>query len=292
LAIRKAREATTLTQGEVADMLHWSISKVNRIETGENTISSTDLEALLLLLGVEDEGLIELMRADARAARKRGSGWWDAPRFRDHLRPTTVQMLQFESEASAIRVFHYAVFPALLQTREYAEAVIRALSGDFTADSHGAVADARMLRKEKFRSRPDKPQYLAILDELLLHRVVGDDAIMVEQLKSVAEAARAPNILVRLLPKEASAHILIGSFVLFDFDQESAVLYREFSLTDEVLHSEDLVARHRLRFAQMWELCLSEEATIGAIEAQYAAVRARLLRLGGRNEQLKEEGRD
>jgi transcriptional regulator with XRE-family HTH domain len=284
LEIRKARETATLTQGQVAEALHWSISKVNRIETGENSISSTDLEALLRLLEVEDADRIELMRADARAARKRGRGWWDEPRFRDRMRPTTVQMLQFESEASAIRVFNYAVFPALLQIRQYAEATIGALEGDVAEDAISAIAESRMIRQHNFRNRPERPRYYVILDELLLQRIVGDETVMAEQLKAVAEAAREPNILIRLLPKDAWAHILIGSFVLFDFDHESAVLYRELSVTDEIIHAEELVARHRLRFERMWQLCLSGAATIGEIEARYATARASLLRHGGRTE--------
>lgn len=285
LQIRRARESAALTQGQVADALHWSISKVNRIETGENSISSTDLEALLRLLEVQDADLIELMRADARAARKRGRGWWDEPRFRDRMRPTTVQMLQFESEASAIRVFNYAVFPALLQIRQYAEVVLRKVGGDVTEDAISANAESRMIRQRNFRSRPERPQYFVILDELLLQRVVGDETIMANQLKAVAEAAREPNILIRLLPKDAFEHIQIGTFVLFDFDHESAVMYRELSANDdEIIHAEDLVARHRLRFEQMWQVCLSRDATIGEIEARYATARASLLRHGGRTD--------
>jgi transcriptional regulator with XRE-family HTH domain len=289
--IRKARDAAALTQGQVADALHWSISKVNRIETGENTISSTDLEALLRLLDVRDEDLAGRMRAYARAARKRGEGWWDEPRFRNLLRPTTVQMLQFESEATAIRVFNYAAFPALLQTPEYAQAVVRTLGGESneSESSLNTLAEVRIRRQDALRARPDKPQYLVILDELLLQRVVGDDALMARQLRCVADAAREPNTLIRLLPKQASAHILVGSFVLFDFDEEiSAVLYREVSIVDEIIHTEDDIARHRVRFERMWELCLSEEATIAEIEARHAAVRARLLRHDGQKEPSNE----
>jgi transcriptional regulator with XRE-family HTH domain len=278
LEIRRAREATSLTQGQVAKALKWSISKVNRIETGENSISGTDLEALLRLLEVRDADLVERMRDDAQTARTRGRGWWDEPRFRNHLRATTLEMLQFESEASAIRVFNYATIPTLLQTRSYAETTIRTLRSADTEEAHLALADLRTLRKDKFQSRPDRPQYLVILDELLLQRVVGDAAVMAEQLRALAEAAQEPNILIRLLPADAFAHILIGSFVLFDFDRESAVLYRELSVTDEIIHTEDLVTKHRIRFEEMWQISLSEEISVAEIEARHAAVRAGLLR--------------
>ncbi|WP_238006682.1 helix-turn-helix transcriptional regulator [Dactylosporangium sp. AC04546] len=281
LEIRKAREATGRTQGQVAEALNWSLSKVNRIENGDVTISSTDLDALLRLLGVSDSALIERMAADARAARKRGRGWWDEPRFREHVRPTTLQMLQFESEASAIRAFNYAVIPGLLQTREYAEAAIGNVTGDLSPEARVVRTDLRMLRQRKLRSRPDV-QCLVILDELLLQRTVGSAAVMAEQLRTLTDAARRANVVIRLLPRETSwPYIAIGTFILFDFDNvDSAVLYREFSLTDEIVHSADVVNAHRARFEQMWHSCLSEEASVAVIEAAHASLRAALVRRG------------
>ena len=67
-ALRTAREAAELTQAEVADRLEWSVSKVNRIENGEVTISATDLRALMTLVGVTDQDTVEQLTAWARAA--------------------------------------------------------------------------------------------------------------------------------------------------------------------------------------------------------------------------------
>src|SRR5262249_26457337 len=80
LAVRKAREATGLTQGQVAEQLSWSISKVNRMENGEVTISPTDLSALLNLFGVKDRNVVNEMSRDAKAAKQRG--WWHEARYR------------------------------------------------------------------------------------------------------------------------------------------------------------------------------------------------------------------
>src|SRR4051794_10535520 len=83
LALRRARDAAGLTQGEVADKLHWSLSKVQRIESGDVTISVTDVSALLRLFEVHDSGRVEGLAADARLARQKG--WWDEAKFRGHL---------------------------------------------------------------------------------------------------------------------------------------------------------------------------------------------------------------
>src|SRR5215813_2073851 len=98
LALRNAREAKGLTQAQVAERLEWSLSKVNRIEGGEVTVSNTDLQALLHLYEVAEPDRIEQLTEDGRAARRRG--WWDQPRYRESTTPATLQLLQFESQAS------------------------------------------------------------------------------------------------------------------------------------------------------------------------------------------------
>ena len=132
-----------------------------------------------------------------------------------------------------------------------------------------------MLRQENLRSRLNPPQYIVILDELLLLRTIGSQTIMVEQLKLLVEAAGKPENLIRLLPKEESSFLLMGAFNVYDIGaEENAILYREGSVTDELLENADTVHRFRLRFEQMWNLCLSEDASARAIEAHYASARA------------------
>src|SRR5690606_6885937 len=127
-ALRRAREAKGLTQGEVAKRLEWSLSKVNRIESGEVTVSSTDLQALLRLFDITDPATIEQQSADARTSRRRG--WWDEPAYRQHLTPATMQVLQFEVQASTIRVFQPVLIPGVLQTRPYAEFLMNFFTED------------------------------------------------------------------------------------------------------------------------------------------------------------------
>ena len=114
------RDQRDLTQQQVADALDWSISKVNRIENGDVTISVTDLQAVLnlykLASDVERADLVEA----ARTAKRRG--WWDEARYRDHATHALLTLIQFESHATAIRVFYPSLIDGLLQTPRYAEA--------------------------------------------------------------------------------------------------------------------------------------------------------------------------
>lgn len=105
LELRRRREATGRTQGDIAKSLDWSLSKLQRIEAGENSISTIDLQALLGQLKVTDPDLIVALLADAKVAR--GRSRWDEPPYRDDLTAATKALLEFEASATAIRSFQH-----------------------------------------------------------------------------------------------------------------------------------------------------------------------------------------
>src|ERR1041384_6155247 len=115
LALRRARDAAHLTQGQVAERMDWSLSKVMRIESGDVGISSTDLRALLALYAVTDQATVDQLLEDARTPRKQRGGA-DA-RYRNSLPAALFQYIQFEAEAVAIRNYQNVLVPGLLQTR-------------------------------------------------------------------------------------------------------------------------------------------------------------------------------
>jgi transcriptional regulator with XRE-family HTH domain len=270
LALRRAREAKGLTQGEVAKRLDWSLSKVNRIESGEVTISSTDLQAMLRLFDITDTDRIAQLTADARASRRRG--WWDEPAYRQHVSTATMQVLQFETEASAIRVFQPVLVPGLLQTRPYAEFMMNVWSSDLSEEIRAARLDIRMRRHEHVFARPDPPAYFLILDESVLLRVFGGARVMAEQLQQLLAYAEKPEITIRVVPMATAANLpMLGAFTIFDLgDEENAVLYHESAIEDEIIHNQELIRFHRDRFEQMWHQSLSREATARLIAARAA----------------------
>jgi hypothetical protein len=148
------------------------MSKVNRIESGEVTLSRTDLQALLELLEIAEPDRVEVLMQAARAARRRG--WWDQPEFRAHISTAMIQNLQFEAEASAIRSFQPTLIPGSLQTRAYASAIVDLLSEEYSDVDRATRIDVRVRRRDQLISRPDPPNYLLVLDESVLLREVGD----------------------------------------------------------------------------------------------------------------------
>jgi transcriptional regulator with XRE-family HTH domain len=274
LALRRAREEKGLTQGQVAEALEWSLSKVNRIESGDVTISHTDLHALLNLLDVTDVEAVERLTEDARASRRRG--WWDDPEYREYLTTATVQLLQFESQASVIRTFQNTLVPGLLQTRTYADFVLNFWSEELPEAERMARLDIRMQRPKHVFDRLDPPKYLVILDESVVFREVGGPTVMADQLNEVLRMAESPRITVRIVPfAEAAPLALLGPFTIFNLgDEEDAVLYRETTWLDEIVHTREVIRRHRHVFEQLWEKSLSAEASDRLIRAHAATMLA------------------
>jgi transcriptional regulator with XRE-family HTH domain len=272
LALRRAREAKRLTQRQVAAALDWSLSKVNRIESGEVSVTSTDLQALLRLFDVTDPSRVEDLATAARTSRRRG--WWDQPAYREHLTPAMIQAIQFETEATAIRSFQPTLIPGALQTRDYASAVLDAWRDRFLDADLATRLDVRMLRREQLFSRPEPPAYLLVLDESVLLREVGGPHVMSSQLYDLLKMARAGPVLVRVLPLIYRAIHLMGLFMIYTSDDEDVALYRESNLNDEVVYAPETIRQHRQLFEEVWGQCLDVDASINLVEARAAALRS------------------
>lgn len=272
LALRAAREERGLTQGYVAEELDWSLSKVNRIEKGDVTVSRTDLLAMLELYGVDDQARIDDLVQAARTSRQRG--WWDEPRFREHMTSAMLQLLQFEGQATAIRYFHPTLIAGMLQTREYASYVLSFWRDDLSDVDLETRLEARLRRRDHVLERPDPPDYYVIFDESVLHREVGGARVMAGQLGELVSLARAGKVVIRVVPfAEAAPIAMLGPFTILDIgDEENAVLYRESHLIDEVVHARANIDRHRKIFEQLWAASYTEEESARLIEARAATM--------------------
>jgi transcriptional regulator with XRE-family HTH domain len=276
LALRNAREAMGLTQGKVAEALEWSLSKVNRIESGEVTVSNTDTRALLSLFQITDADQIESLLGDARTSRQRG--WWDDPEYRDHLTSATYQLLQFESEATAIRAFHPTLIPGLLQTPAYATHIMNFWDQYLSETDRLARLEVRLRRRQQVLGRSEPPPYYLVLDESAVWREVGGAALMGEQLRQLLEAARTEVVTLRILPLADGAPMsMLGPFIVLDLGgDENAILYREAPLEDGIVQDPNEIGKHRYHFEQMWEQALDEAASIRLVEARAASMLASL----------------
>lgn len=272
LALRRAREAKGLTQRQVAEALDWSLSKVNRIESGEVSVTSTDLQAMLQLFEVTDLDRVAELTAIGRAARRRG--WWDQPEYRAHLTPAMIQSFQFENEATEIRSYQPTLIPGILQTREYASAIFNAWSNELTEEDLKTRLEVRLQRRGHLFNRADPPRYLLVLDESVLLRPVGGPRVMSDQLYDLLNVIRNGHISVRVLPLVNAVIYPIGLFMIYTSDDEDLALYVEGSLHDEVIYDADQIRQHRQIFERTWYQSLPADASVNLIEACAATLRS------------------
>jgi transcriptional regulator with XRE-family HTH domain len=212
--LRAARQKAKLTQDQVAEALDWSQSKIIRIEAGSVGISTTDLKALLSLYGIDDQGLVDRLVALGKAAK--GRGWWS--KYRDILSlgkgHELLEFIEYESAAVITRNFEPLLVPGLLQTEEYARAVISEYA---PSDRVEALVEIRMKRQQLVEDR-DGPLLFFVLDEAVLHRPVGSKDAMHRQILRLIELGRRPHVTIEVVPFSGGAHPgLLGSFVVLEF---------------------------------------------------------------------------
>ena len=277
-ALRKARQSTPMSQGAVASRLGWSLSKMQRIEGGEVGVSVTDLRALLDVYGVDDPERIEQLAEDARISRRQR--WVTAPEYREHLTEGLRDLMQFETEAVAIRAYQPVFYPGVLQTPAVAESILGWWNKSLSDEDRRVRYDVRMTRRQQIIERDDGPDYLLILDESVIKRRIGGPKTTAEQLEVIADVARRPNVHIRVVPFAKGAYIgALGPFQILDLtdeDDDDAVLYRETYNRDEVIHDPNEVHFHRDAFENLWEVSLNEDATLRAIVAEAALLRSSL----------------
>jgi transcriptional regulator with XRE-family HTH domain len=270
LALRAARDATKMTQSDVADAMEWSLSKVMRIESGEVTVSPIDLRALLACLGVTGKDTIQDLLVATKAARSRKS-WWQDQRYRD-LSPSLLRLIQFESEASTVRMFSIAPIPGLLQTADYATAMLQkygdlAEEGILTDEGIAVRHEVRLRRQREFFG-PGRPDLMVMLDESVLYRTIGGPDVMERQLRQLRRLAGEGRTWIRIVPFTAAAPIaLFGPFNILELGgEQDAVLYRENFRNDEIVEDSMTVQTHRTSFEKLWGVALSEDESVAAIE--------------------------
>lgn len=276
-ALRKAREGTPLSQGDVARRLGWSLSKMQRIESGEVAVSVTDLRALLDVYGVTDPDRIQRLTEGARTSRRQR--YVTAPEYREHLTPGLLDLMQFEAEAVSIRAYQPLSYPGLLQTPTVADAILTAWGGTLDAEARRVRYDVRMSRRRRLTENADGPEYFFILDESVIKRHIRDPKVTAEQLEDVADVARRPNVHLRLVPLAKGVYTpAFGAFQILRLgaEDDEAVLYREMNLRDELVHDPDDVRFYSAAFEGLWGQSLDEDGTLAAILSEAAMLRSSL----------------
>ncbi|ASY34318.1 MULTISPECIES: helix-turn-helix transcriptional regulator [unclassified Streptomyces] len=257
--LRKLREARNMTAEEVAERLLVSQSKISRLENGRRSISQRDVRDLCGVYEVEDLRIVDSLMQMAKDSRQQG--WWHT--FGDI--PYSIY-IGLETDAASLRIYDPQVVPGLLQTPEYAHALVTgALPETAAADIEKRVR-VRMARQDRVRDvNAEKPLRLwAVIDEATLRRRVGDEDVMRGQLEHLVKMSHLPHITVQVIPFEVGAHPgLNGQYAVLEFPDtaDSSVVYIEGVVSDLYLEKAAEVEQYSVMYEHLRAMALNPDVS-------------------------------
>ena len=198
--LRQLRETAGLTIGEVAQELGVSPAKISRIETGRISLRPRDASDLLDQYGIQGTHRDNLLTLTREA---RQQGWWHS--YSDVLSEGTDIWVGLETEAEAIRLYEVQLVHGLLQTSEYARAVLRAHYRCEPPEQIERRVKLRTARQQLVIEQNNTPIW-AVLDEAVLRRHIGPTELMQSQYRRLLELSEQDNITVQVLPLEAGVY--------------------------------------------------------------------------------------
>ncbi|MFL6118283.1 helix-turn-helix domain-containing protein [Actinophytocola sp.] len=251
--LRALRQAKGLTCQQVADALDWSVSKVSRMETGIRGLYPDDVAAMLGYLEapskLRDELLVLVREGDKPNWLQIGRG----------LPSDLKNLIQIENEASALYNYEPYLVPGLLQTGDYATAVMRACNLQLAEGAADQMVRTRMGR-QALLSRPNGPTLDAIIDEMVLRRPIGEPGVMHGQLQHLLNMANRARINIRVVPFAVGAHPgLEGPFMIMGFDAQPTLVWQEMRGAGGFLEEGRHVARAKLDWRELGSKALSPE---------------------------------
>ncbi|MGH3872225.1 MAG: helix-turn-helix domain-containing protein [Pseudonocardiaceae bacterium] len=263
--LRDLRNQSRLTVRAAAARLEWSEAKIWRIETGQTSLRSLDVEAMCRVYGAPadlTEGLMGL------AKETKARGWWHS--YGDAVPEGFDVYVGLEEAASSLSWYESELVPGLLQTEDYARAVIRADNPRIADPEIERRVDVRMARQVLLTRVTDPPALQVVLNEAILHRPIGGEKSMLRQLERLREAGGLPTVSLRVLPFNAGLHhgIMSGPFVILRFplngngqDIEPPTVYVESFTGALYLDKPREVDRYDTAFTNIWLSALDEKAS-------------------------------
>jgi transcriptional regulator with XRE-family HTH domain len=267
--LRELRNRRCMTVKRAAEEMEWSETKIWRIENGMTSLRSHDVETLCRIYAAPPD-LTEALKALAKETKAKG--WWHD--YGDVIPEWLDMYIGLEEAASELSTYQPGLVPGLLQTEQYARAVIKEDNPDVDDREIERRVRLRIARQMLVRREADPPALHVALDEAILRRPVGGPEVMAAQLGALAEAADLPNVTLRVMPHAAGLHrgLMTGPFVILRFpvdgngvESEPATVYVEGFTGALYLDKPREVARYTIAFDGIWTAALDERASQGLI---------------------------
>jgi len=212
--LRMLREVKGITREEAGYAIRASGSKISRMELGRVSFKERDVTDLLKLYGVDEDETATLV---ALAVQANSPGWWH--KYGDVLPDWFQVYVGLEEAASLIRLYEVQFVPGLLQTADYARAVVRLGQPGAAPEEIERRISLRMGRQELL-TKPGGPRLWAIVDEAALRRPIGGTEVMRAQLVQLIQATDDPNVTLQVMPFRSGGHAAeAGAFTIMRFPE-------------------------------------------------------------------------
>lgn len=262
MELRRLREAADKSQEDAGQWVGVPPTTISKLETGKQRVTLPYLKLLLQLYNVGSPH----SEALERLARESGQrGWWAD--YGNTVPSWFADYVGMETAAAEVWTYEAEFVPGLLQTTAYTDAIVAAKNPDTTSDEQKRVSQLRSTRQARLQA--DAPLRLrAVLNEAVLHRVVGGPEIMAEQFNHLAQIAKLPNVTVQVLGFDAGAHPgMVGSFTALRFPEEPMnTVYVEIDEGAIYLERPAEVARYAGNFERIANLAHDEDRTVALID--------------------------
>lgn len=258
--LRRLREARGVTREAAGYSIRASESKISRMELGRVSFKARDVEDLLTLYGVTDDAEREPLLGLARDSSI--AGWWH--NYSDVLPGWFQTYVGLEGAASHISTYEVQFVHGLLQTDDYAHAVVTAGHQAAIPEDEVERRVALRLERQKLLLGENAPDVLCVLDEAALRRPFGSETLMDGQLKHLAEMSERPNVTVQVVPFESGGHAAeSGAFTLLRFPESDLndVVYLEQLTSALYLDKRDEVGQYDQVLERLVDIALSPSAT-------------------------------
>ncbi len=251
-----------MTQEEVSERTGIDRSTLYRLESAQQRPQRSTLIQLLDLYRAEDPRRGELLTLLREAAQR---GWLQ--QYRSELPDVYSDYIGFEDEARLISNYESLFIPGLLQTEDYARALLRGTLPYATDEEIETRVSARIAR-QALLDREEPPRLWAIMDEAAVRRMVGGRDVMRAQLERLQREAARPNVTVQVIPFEAGSHPgMDGAFVVLEFSDpdDQRIVYIDSAAGGLFLEEEVELRRYIVMFEHLRAAALRPEATVSLL---------------------------
>lgn len=273
ILLRRLREEEGLTAAVAAQHLGCSTAKLSKMENGKQSIKSDEVSQLLELYKADDSKAAEALRlAAVPTPRRRGT-------YRDNVPDWFRRLLVLESEAAALTIYENEAVAGILQSEDYARTLLTAGYPFASRQELDQQVQVR-LRRRSILTREDAPQVDVVLHEATLHRVIGNDAVMRQQVELLEELAALPNLDLHILPFRPKpsagrdgAFMAKSAFVILQLESTGAVVYVEDVAGANYPEETAVIEAYATAYRRLRNSALTAEESrelIGRVKAQYS----------------------